>query len=244
VCQRSQSVTTNLGQQMSELPGCDAGTRTLHDGARRPSAVASGRDRGVAGHRRRPPPGSRPRRWGSLPGRTGILIVIAGAALGGLVTGATGSTPGLALDVFVIGGTVAAVLAVRPRSVYLIIPAPALSYMVAATAAGLVDIHGQAAGASLTTLAVGVAQWMASGFLAMAAATLLAIAAAAARWRLRRHDPRGPGYPPPNARAGRPRHRAQSDTDDAAAAGPRTVPRPRDAAAAGPRTAPSPRAGA
>jgi hypothetical protein len=153
--------------------------------------------------------------------------VITGAALGGLVTAATGSTPGLALDVFVIGGTVAAVLAVRPRSVYLIIPVPALSYMVAATAAGLVDIHGQAAGASLTTLAVGAAQWMASGFLAMTAATLLASAAAAARWLLRRHGPRRPGYPPPSARASRSQRGAQRDTDDAAAAGPWTVPSPR-----------------
>jgi hypothetical protein len=168
-----------------------------------------------------------PRRWGSLPGRTGILIVIAGAAIGGVVTLATGSAPGLALGVFVIGGTAAAVLAVRPRAVYQIIPVPALSYMVAATAAGLVEIKGQAAGASLTTLVVGAAQWMASGFLAMATATLLAVATAAARWPFRRPHPRGPGHPSPSARAGRPRHRAQRDTDDPAAAGPRVVPRPR-----------------
>jgi hypothetical protein len=205
----------------------DAGTRPLYGGARGPSAAARGRDLGVAGHRRRPPAGSMPLRWGSLPGRAGVLIVIGCAAIGGLVTVATGSAPGLPLGVFVIGGTAAAVLAVRPRSVYLIIPLPALSYMVAAAAAGLVEIKGQAAGASLTTLAVGAAQWMASGFLAMATATLLAIATAAARWPFRRPDPRGPGYPPPNARAGRPRHRAQRDTDDPAAAGPRAVPRPR-----------------
>jgi hypothetical protein len=154
-------------------------------------------------------------------------MVIAGAALGGLATAVTGSAPGLALDVFVIGGTAAAVLAVRPRSVYLIIPVPALSYMVAATAAGLVEIKGQAAGASVTTLAVSAAQWMASGFPAMTAATALAITVATARWRLRRPGPRGPGYPPPNARADRPRHRAQRDTDDPAAAGPRAVPSPR-----------------
>jgi hypothetical protein len=168
-----------------------------------------------------------PRRWGSLPGRTGILIVIGGAVIGGLVTAVTGSVPGLALGLFVIGGTAAAVLAVRPRSVYLIIPVPALSYMVAATAAGLVEIKGQAVGASVTTLAVGAAQWMASGFLAMATATLLAIATAAARWPSRRRDPGGPGYPPPNARAGRHRHRAARGADDPAAARPRAVPRPR-----------------
>jgi Domain of unknown function (DUF6542) len=153
--------------------------------------------------------------------------VISGAVLGGLATAATGNAPGLALGGFVIGGTAAAVLAVRPRSVYVIIPAPALSYIVAATAAGLVDLKGQAVGASLTTFAVNAAQWMASGFLAMATATLLAIAAAAARWPFGRLVTRGPGNPPPNARAGRPRHRAQRDTDDPAAARRRAVPSPR-----------------
>lgn len=153
--------------------------------------------------------------------------MISGAALGGLATVATGKAPGLALGVFVIGGTAAAVLAVRPRSVYLIIPIPALSYILAATAAGLVDLNGQAVGASLTTLAVSAAQWMASGFLTMTTATLLAIAAAAARWPFRRPVPRGPGNQPPNARAGRPKHRAQRDTDDPAAAGARSVPSPR-----------------
>jgi hypothetical protein len=171
--------------------------------------------------------------------------VIGSAVLGGIVTAATGNAPGLALDVFVIGGTAVAVLAVRPRSVFLIIPVPALCYLAAATAAGLVEISGQAAGATPTTLAVGVAQWMASGFLAMTTATLLAIATAAGRWPSRRRGPRGSGHPPPSARAGhpppsaraghpppsaragRPRHRVQRDTDDPAAPGPRPVPSPR-----------------
>jgi hypothetical protein len=230
VCYRSQSVTTNLGQQMSEPSGDDTGSRHLYGGAREPSAAARGRDLGVAGHRRRPPAGYRLRRWGSLPARTGILLVLLGAVLGSLVTAATGSTPGLALGAFVVGGTAAAVLAVRARSVYLIIPVPALSYMVAATAAGLVNLHGQASGVSVTTLAVSAAQWMANGFLAMTTATLLAIAAAVARWPFRRPVPRGQGNPPPSARAGRPRHRVQRDADDPAAAGPRAVPRPRTGA--------------
>jgi hypothetical protein len=224
-----RSAATNLGQQMSEAPGGDADMRPQYGGAHGPSAGARGRDRGAAGQPRRrpPPPGPMPRRWGSLPGRTGVLIVIGGAALGGLVTAATGSAPGLALGVFVIGGTAAAVLAVRPRAVYLVIPVPALAYMAAATSAGLVEINGQAAGTTLTTLTVSAAQWMASGFLAMTAATVLAIATAAARWRPRRPGLRSPGYPPPAARAGRPRHRPQRGTDDPAAAGSRVVPSPR-----------------
>jgi hypothetical protein len=78
-------------------------------------------------------------------------MVIAGVLVGGLVTAATGSTPGLALDVSVIGGTAAAVFAVRPWSVYLMIPVPAPSFMVAATAAGLVDIKDEQADRELGT---------------------------------------------------------------------------------------------
>jgi hypothetical protein len=64
--------------------------------------------------------------------------------------------------------------------VYLIIPVPALSYVVGATIAGL--IHDRADDGSLTGLAVHAAQWIASGFLAMSVATLLAIAITAVRW--------------------------------------------------------------
>jgi hypothetical protein len=113
----------------------------------------------------------------------------------------TGSEPGTVLSVFLIAGTAAAVLAVRPRAVYLIIPVPALAYVVAAVVAGL--IHGQASSTSRTALAVSAAQWAASGFLAMAAATVLAIGAAAARWPGRGQDP---GRAPPATRAGRAGH--------------------------------------
>ena len=228
---------------MSEPPRGNTGTRPLYGGERGPSAGARGRDRGVAGQSRHrsPPPASTPRRgspqrgsrrpgsrrWGSLPGRTGILIVIGGAVLGGLVTAATRSTPGSALGIFVIGATAAAVFAVRPRAVHLVIPVPALSYMAAATAAGLVEINGHAAGTFTTTLAVSAAQWMASGFVSMTAATVLAIAATAARWPFRRPAPRDTGYPPPTARAGRPQHRPRRDADGPAAAGSGPVPHPR-----------------
>jgi hypothetical protein len=116
----------------------------------------------------------------------------------------TGSEPGTVLSVFLIAGTAAAVLAVRPRAVYLIIPVPALAYVVAAVVAGL--IHGQASSTSRTALAVSAAQWAASGFLVMAAATVLAIGAAAARWPGRGQDPRDPGRAPPATRAGRAGH--------------------------------------
>jgi MFS family permease len=228
--------------------------RPLHDGAREPSIAGLGRDRGAGAaeqaRRPQPPRGSMPRRWGrrrrwgrwgSLPGRTGILMVIAGAVLGGVVTAATGNTPGLALGVFVIGATAAAVFAVRPRAVYLIIPAPALSYMLAATADGLIEIHGQASGAFLTTLAVTTAQWMSSGFLAMIVATGLGIVMTAARWPFGSPGPRDTGYGRPAARTGHPasradrpparasspRHRVQRDTDDPATLASHAIPSPR-----------------
>jgi hypothetical protein len=133
-----------------------------------------------------------------------VILVVASTALGALVTVLTGTEPGTVLSVFLIAGTAAAVLAVRPGAVYLIIPLPALAYVVAAAVAGL--IHDQATGTSRTALAVGAAQWAASGFLAMAAATVLAIAAAAARWPGRGRDPQGPGRAPPATRARRPGH--------------------------------------
>jgi hypothetical protein len=124
-------------------------------------------------------PGRTPRLRGSRPGRFGVFVVIGCAALGALVTALTRTEPGSVLGVFLVAGTVIAALAVRPGSVYVIIPVPGLAYAVAATMAGL--IHDRASDTSLTELAVHATQWIASGFLAMSVATLLAIAATAAR---------------------------------------------------------------
>jgi hypothetical protein len=133
----------------------------------------------------RPAPGRAPRWWGSRPGRLGVLLVIAGALAGLIGTVLTGSEPGFLLGAGLILGTVCGTVAVRPRSAYLIIPVPALSYVVAAIVAGL--IHDHAIDTSRTVLAVGLAQWVASGFLIMITATLLATAIAAIRWLGSRH---------------------------------------------------------
>jgi hypothetical protein len=141
------------------------------------------RSYGPAAHgqaqRRQPPPGRTPRLWGSRPGRLGVFVVSGCAALGALVTVLAKTEPGSVLGVFLVAGTVIAALAVRPGSVYVIIPVPGLAYVAAATMAGL--IHDRASDTSLTGLAVHAAQWIASGFLAMSVATLLAIAVTAAR---------------------------------------------------------------
>jgi hypothetical protein len=142
--------------------------------------------------------------------------VIGGGLLGTMITVLAGSAPGIALGVFTVGGTVAAALAVKPRSAYLIVPVPALTYVVMATMAGL--IHDQAAQTSTTALAVNFTQWIASGFVAVIAATALAIGIAILR-RPRtsgtpgtRRGPSDPGhsrsdpeYTPAADRSGRPR---------------------------------------
>jgi hypothetical protein len=114
--------------------------------------------------------------------------VIAGAVFGAGVTVASGLEPGLVLGLCLVAATVAGALAVRPRAVYLIIPVPALAYLVAAAVAGL--IQDRATDTSLTGLAVSAARWIASGFLAMTAATLLAIVITVARWPRRRRGRR------------------------------------------------------
>ena len=144
---------------------------------------------------RRPPPARRaPPRWGALPYERGITLIASGAVLGLLITLATGSAPGAVLGIFVIIGTAAAALAVHPRSVYRIIPAPALAYLAAAVIAGLID--DRAVDASRTGLLISAAQWTAGGFLAMAAATLVVITVGAIRWDRSTQDRSRRGHRP------------------------------------------------
>jgi hypothetical protein len=178
-------------------------------------------------YRPRPGDGRAPRRWGALPGRTGVFIVIAAAALGALITAVTGSQPGLVLGVLLVGATITAALAVRPRAAYRVIPVPALAYVVAASLAGL--ISDRATGTSITALAVNGAQWIASGFIAMTVATGLAVVIALVRWYTSRRVQRGPRRPrsgPEDTGHGqrRPRHRP-----GAAAEGTRMPPGSRSA---------------
>jgi Domain of unknown function (DUF6542) len=107
-------------------------------------------------------------------------VIACAAGLGALLTVITRSDPGFLLGLLVVTGTVAACLAVSPRRAYLIIPAPALAYLGAAIIAGL--IHDRAADASLTLLAINAARWIASGFIAMIAATALAAMISGVRW--------------------------------------------------------------
>jgi hypothetical protein len=144
---------------------------------RSPASNAGGR---TIRHRRQPrSPSVRLRPWGTLRGRAGVFLVIGSAALGTLLTAVTGSKPGLVLGVLIVAGTITAALAVQPRAAYVIIPVPALAYLVAAVLAGM--ISDRAANSSGTALAINAAQWVASGFIAMTLATGLAIIIAVGR---------------------------------------------------------------
>jgi hypothetical protein len=123
--------------------------------------------------------------WGSYPAWVGLLAVLVITLLGAAFTMAAHSDPGRPLGIFLVLGTVAAGTGVRARSVFAIIPMPALSYPIAATIAGLV--HDRAIDTSRTALTISGVQWIASGFIAMTAATVLAMVLAAARWLLAKH---------------------------------------------------------
>ena len=117
------------------------------------------------------------------------------------------SAPGFLLGFFVVASTVAASMAVRPRAGRMIFPVPVLSYLVAALISGVV--FDRSAGASNTVLAIGAALWIASGFSAMALATVLAVVITTVRWflwRRRRPATRHPGQAGPSgwARQDRP----------------------------------------
>jgi hypothetical protein len=137
--------------------------------------------------------------WGTRPGRLGVFTVIGATLIGLAVTLLSGTEPGVILGVFLVVGTVAAALAVRPGAVYLIFPVPALAYAVAAVVAGLV--HDRGVDTSHTALAISAAQWIARGFVAMTVATALAVLIAGYRW-LRRARPAQGAAP---GRAGPPR---------------------------------------
>ena len=171
-----------------------------------PGGIRDGAPRGPGGPRdsrgQRNSPRSRasgrPRRWGALQGGLGVCIIVASAAIGAILTIVARSAPGSLLGLFIVAGTVAAALAIRPRAGRMIFPVPVLSYLVAALVSGVV--FDRSADSSKTVLAIGAAQWIASGFFAMALATALALVIITARWLLWRRGRsarRNPGWPVP-----------------------------------------------
>jgi hypothetical protein len=156
-------------------------------------------------------------RWGELPGGRGTLIVVAAAILGAIVTVVTKRDPGELLGWLIVAGTAIAGFAVRPRSAYLLVPIPALAYVVFGLAAGYIRHQSDPSSAGL---AVNAAQWIASGFLTMAAATVLAVVIALGRWLL---DRRAPASPAGRQRSGSGGRRGPAEPLDRAD-GARSVP--------------------
>jgi hypothetical protein len=118
-------------------------------------------------------------RWGELSGGLGLGIVVIVTAVGAVVSVVTKHEPGTLLGGFVVAGALAAALAVRQRSAYLMIPVPVLCYLIFALATGLALNQTAPSSSALT---VNAAQWIANGFLTMAAATVVAIVITASRW--------------------------------------------------------------
>jgi hypothetical protein len=133
------------------------------------------------------PPVRTPPRWGSLPARRGIAVVLSATVIGAVANLIAGGAPGAVLGVLLTVGAAAAAVGVHFRRAYLLIPVPALAYVVAATATGL--FHYRGVEISHTALAVSATQWFAGGFLWMAAATIGVIAITSVRWLRRRHEP-------------------------------------------------------
>jgi hypothetical protein len=180
---------------MSEPRWNDAGTGPLSRDTQGINATQRTRNVRAPAGSGQPSPTARSPRWGGLPAGRGIVVVIATTALGTVATIVTGSDPGFVLGFCLLIGAIAASLAVRTGAVYRIIPAPAIAYVVGAFIAGL--IHDGGTDTSRTALAISAAQWIASGFLAMTAATVLVIVIGAVRWGMHSYranaiDPRVP----------------------------------------------------
>jgi Domain of unknown function (DUF6542) len=105
---------------------------------------------------------------------------VAGTVLGALITLISGSEPGWVLGLLLIISTAIGGLLVARRTTYLLIPVPAVAYTVAAFVTGY--IHDRPIDTTRAELAASAVQWIAGGFFAMTAATLLAIAIVVGRW--------------------------------------------------------------
>jgi hypothetical protein len=146
-----------------------------------------------------------PARWlGRLPTWTAMLLLVAGTALGVIVTLVAGQEPGGLLGFFIIVGAIAATLCIRRGRVYLLFPAPALAFFVAAIVTG--KVHDAKLGSSTAGLGAGFTQWVAGIFFPAVVATIIVLLVGGGRWLLGRQlisgqSPLSAGQPAP----GRPR---------------------------------------
>ena len=148
-----------------------------------------------------------------------MLVLLAGAVLGVVVTLVANQEPGNLLGFFIIVGSVAAVLGIQRGKIYLLFPVPALAFFVAAIAVG--KVHDSKFGSSTIAVADGFTQWIAGIFFPAVVATALVLLIGGGRWLLGRPVVTGQfllaqGAPPPRkpAAARRPAPARRPDRDD------------------------------
>jgi hypothetical protein len=188
--------------------------------------------------------------------RTAVLVLFAGTLLGVIFTLAAGQEPGGLLGFFIIVGTIAAALGIRRGKVYLLFPAPALAFFVAAVVTG--KVHDAKLGSSTAGLGAGFTQWIAGIFFPAVVATIVVLLVGGGRWLLGRQlvmggSPLYAGRPAPGKGRPAPRDRrasvdswAEDDLfDGTAPRSPRTGPTPRQGTGPTPGqgTGPAPRQG-
>jgi hypothetical protein len=119
-----------------------------------------------------------------MPARTALLVLIAGALVGVVFTLIAGQEPGGLLGFFVIVGAIAAALGIQRGKVYLLFPAPALAFFVAAIVTG--KVHDAKLGSSTAGLGAGFTQWIAGIFFPAVVGTILVLLVGGGRWVLGR----------------------------------------------------------
>lgn len=144
------------------------------DRARDRSGRVPERTRGRVPVPERPRSGPPAFRWvGRVPAGLALLIFLIVAVIGAIGTVTAHRDPGSLLGISIIVGACAAALCIRRRSVYLLIPLPALTYLVLSVLAGY--FHDRSLGMSKTALAGDFTQWLAGGFTDMVVATVLVL---------------------------------------------------------------------
>ena len=125
-------------------------------------------------------------RWlGAMSTRTAVLILVAAALVGVVLTLLTGHDPGFILGFFVVIGAIVATLGVRRGAIYLFFPLPALTLFLASIMVGAV--HDRALESAGTAgVRVGFLQWVAAAFFPMCIATVVTLALGGGRWLLGR----------------------------------------------------------
>lgn len=185
-----------------------------------------------------------------------MLLLLAGTAFGVVVTLVAGQEPGGLLGFFIIVGAIAAALCIKRGKVYLLFPAPALAFFVAAIVTG--KVHDAKLGTSTASLGAGFTQWIAGIFFPAVVGTIIVVLIGGGRWLLGRQLVTGqsplsagrpaPGKPSPASRNRRPAVDSWAEENPFDTSAPRTSqtgPAPKQGTGPAPRqgTGPAPKQG-